>query len=67
MNPSRFLIAIHIIFKDGYKFWMVTKQPFEELKNYILNHPSNLSDNMPDKDKIVDVKLLWSILEGEGI
>jgi hypothetical protein len=59
------MMGIHIIFKDGYKYWTTsTRKTFEEVKDYYLNHPNNLGDNIPDKDKIVDVKLLWSIPEG---
>jgi len=58
------MIGIHIIYKDGYKFWMITKISFEKIKDYILNHPNNLGDDIPDKDKRVDVKLLWTIPEG---
>ncbi len=54
------LIGIHIIYKDGYKYWTTFKDTFEKAKDYYLNHPNNQGD-LPDKDKVVDVKLLWCI------
>jgi hypothetical protein len=54
------VMGIHIIFKDGYKYWLVVKRKtIEQWKNYYMKHPNQLKA-VDDRDKIIDVRELWS-------
>jgi hypothetical protein len=54
------VMGIHIIFKDGYKYWLVVKgKTIEQWKNYYMNHPNQLKA-VDDRDKIINVRELWS-------